>query len=59
MENTQGRVAMVITKDFSAETLREAMQLMDEFFIENPYYRLLHHEIVEGRTVRIEYTVLQ
>ncbi|EOR06020.1 hypothetical protein I593_02838 [Acinetobacter tandoii DSM 14970 = CIP 107469] len=50
---------MVITKDFSAETLREAMQLMDEFFIENPYYRLLHHEIVEDRTVRVEYTVLQ
>lgn len=50
---------MVITKDFSAETLREAMQLMDEFFIENPHCRLLHHEIVEDWTVRVEYTVLQ
>lgn len=50
---------MVITKDFSAETLREAMRLMDEFFIENPHCRLLHHEIVEDQTVRVEYIVMQ
>ena len=50
---------MVITKDFSAETLKEAIQLMDEFFVENPHYRILDHEILSNCTVRVEYIVMQ
>lgn len=59
MGNIRGKVTMVFTKDFSAKTFSLAMQLMDDFFIENPHYRMLDHEILSNCTVRVEYIVLQ